>query len=595
MDMRRGSLGAAGAKAAAALAFAAAFLVMTKLVPRWGVWYAPTSYYREQTDALMRGELALERTPTAIRAELAWNGGGVQQCQGLGVPAWRLPFEALARLLGQPAFPDRLALGAALALLLFLTLGALEPLSPARAAAALLLAAPPALVTLCRFYFDIHEEASAYGCLYAAALLAGALFFERRPTAPRYLLLSLLAGLAGFVRPTILAYGGATLLLTALSARRRLTPRVLAAGGALFGLGLALLYWTNAVRFGSGLEFGHRINFTGFPNWRYDRFPNPYDRETLPRAAEELFAWLFRVGSKSPTTRVRKDILTMFDWTYLPVLAAAFGGLAAGPRRSGAGGAESPARQARVCAAWSLLALASLFPFYLRLPWMNSRYLLDFAPAFAAAAVSLLLLAEARSGTGARATRLQWALACAALAWGGWEVAHARYKPRRESPVAIDFQEMSRQPRSFPPAPALPARYDGPADAARSGIPYNGADWTDDGRLSAVVVLFVEDPELLRVTVRPWPGAPAPDYSRLRAKVGVETLEPAGVEAAGASRVVTFKGPERAGYRRGVQSVFLAYIDDDHPKEPLSPLRLERVEWRAPAREGYARAARASR
>ena len=90
-----------------AFAFAAVLLYATGLVPQWGLWYGPSPYYREQTEALLRGSLALHSTATAMTSDLAWHNGGVQQVWGLGVPVWRLPFELLAKLAGQRAFPDR--------------------------------------------------------------------------------------------------------------------------------------------------------------------------------------------------------------------------------------------------------------------------------------------------------------------------------------------------------------------------------------------------------------------------------------------------------------------------------------------------------
>ena len=48
-------------------------------------------------------------TPADLGYDMAWVKGGVQQVWGLGVPTWRLPYEALAKLFGYDAFPDRLA------------------------------------------------------------------------------------------------------------------------------------------------------------------------------------------------------------------------------------------------------------------------------------------------------------------------------------------------------------------------------------------------------------------------------------------------------------------------------------------------------
>ena len=65
------------------------------------------------------GSFALDNDPRTLGYDMAWAEGGVQQVWGLGVPSWRLPFELIAKLFGYDAFPDRLALAAALAALVY--------------------------------------------------------------------------------------------------------------------------------------------------------------------------------------------------------------------------------------------------------------------------------------------------------------------------------------------------------------------------------------------------------------------------------------------------------------------------------------------
>jgi hypothetical protein len=92
-------------------------LVLTAgLIPQWGRWHSCSIHHRGQVEALLRGELALSRELSALAHDLTWSEGGVHQVWGLGVPLWRLPFEAAARLLGREGFPDMLALAAALGL-----------------------------------------------------------------------------------------------------------------------------------------------------------------------------------------------------------------------------------------------------------------------------------------------------------------------------------------------------------------------------------------------------------------------------------------------------------------------------------------------
>ena len=92
---------------------------------RSGRWYFESIHHRRQVDGLLGGSLALRGDLSALTHDLCWSQGGVHQVWGLGIPAWRLPFDAVARGLGAGAFPDMVALAIALGLTAWVVLRAL--------------------------------------------------------------------------------------------------------------------------------------------------------------------------------------------------------------------------------------------------------------------------------------------------------------------------------------------------------------------------------------------------------------------------------------------------------------------------------------
>lgn len=392
--------------------------------------YARHPGYRAQVDALLDGRLALTRSPDGLRHDLAWTPRGVQQVWGLGVPLWQLPLEALGRVAGLSPFPDRVALAAWLAVMLFVMIRAFRPRGasvpgpddprrgPGRPraidarilqlGAILITALLPGLVTVLRGRSEVYEEAAIYAYGAALILLGGLIALHRTPTTARYLLLVGCAGLTGLIRPTVWFYGLATALIASailVALRGRRAAPAIALGLALFVAGGGVLYATNACRFGRGTEFGHRLNIHSLPgNIVATRFSYPFERVGTIEAAKELFASLFdrpEQRSKrgfyqdglhawqSPQPRWREYYFTTFSWPYVPAILAGLvlGGLAW--RRRG-----DPL--ARILAAWAVLGAAPLCVFYLRSPSVSSRYQLDLAPAIAALLVITWLACAAR-------------------------------------------------------------------------------------------------------------------------------------------------------------------------------------------------------
>ena len=118
-----------------AVVYGLGIIVAQGLVARGGSWYSENGHHRRQVARLFSGSLALSSDVSVLTHDLCWSQDGVQQVWGLGVPIWRMPFEALARIVGAGGFPDMLALALALALAAWVVLWvlfevlSLEPLN----------------------------------------------------------------------------------------------------------------------------------------------------------------------------------------------------------------------------------------------------------------------------------------------------------------------------------------------------------------------------------------------------------------------------------------------------------------------------------
>ena len=375
--------------AAIAIALAFALLFATRQI-ELGHWYANQYVYRAQVDALLAGRLALSHAPEGLYHDLAWTpGGGVQQVWGLGVPILQAPFEIMGRVIGVTPFPDRIAMVAFIALAFFVLLRAFPGW---RGVGALLVTGLlPPIITMLRGRCQVYEDAALYAFLAALILLGGLVIFVRAPTRWRYLLLLAAAGATGLIRPTVWFYGLGTAIAATVIWWRAGGRRTIAAGALLFLLGGGALYATNAIRFGKGTEFGHRLNVESLPgNLTATRFSFPFERVGAVEATAELVGSLFDQPETSKrgfyqkrlhrgvsaVPRWREYYFTTYAWPYVPLLVAGLVlGVLAVRRRD---------RLGAVLLGWALVGAAPLFVFYLHSPSVSSRYQLDFAPAFAA-------------------------------------------------------------------------------------------------------------------------------------------------------------------------------------------------------------------
>lgn len=596
----------------------AVFCALTGVIPRWGDWYSGDLNYRKQTDAFLNGAVSLSDDPASLQWDWVWWDGRCQQVWGLGVPLWRFLFEAESQLMTGSPFPDRLAFVSAVLAVSYLVQiafpirtwrgeivdGVLRRPSGVLALLILVLSAP--FLTLCRTRFWVYEEAQAYAYLTGIALLSLTVMSVRRPSAARFAAVAVVGGVAAFVRPTLIFYGAGSLAVTLLYAKARgVHATRLLVPVALFIAGLVALGASNADRFGSPLEFGHRLNLNGIDRMRFaTRFGHPYSDELILSATQELFGALFLAGDsfngddwyahsifpgQSDTTRWREMYFTTYGIATLVMLIAVWTWGVAWLLRSGIGscfGANAPLQIKLLL--WSLTPIVLLVLFYLRFPFLASRYLIDFAPAFAACLLALALALN-------HALRLRRVrpLASGALVIAGglvfWNIeviSSAVYMdalrfPRQD---AVNRSEIERQTDSggeFVPAPIPVEYYMGMNADGR--IPLNGSGWSaTTGQANHTVAFFVEDPDWIEIVLGGDAEALDEASAVVRGRVGLQELGLAGEEVTQDSRVLRYCWPEGSTTPRGVQVLVLGMATSDQLGEATSPYLIRQVRWRDP-------------
>jgi len=492
----------------------------------------------------------------------------------------------------------------------------------------LLLVFPP-FVNLLRTSLGVNEEVLAYVYIYGISLMAGLVGLIRHPSWLKYWCVCLLSGLGGLVRPTLVFYGIITVALAAIwvifSSRlcfdpiQTQAPIPLKPGsrsisrfiswrlwvGLLgFAAGGLILFYTNQVRFGNGFEFGHKLNIvSGFPGVIYaTRFDHPFKHEPSGSAARELFGALFSVkelngydayrplffSGQSETVRWRVFYFLTFDWSYAGLVLA---GWVLGiwlivrllrnqstdvEQREGNG----MSKECIGMALWSLGSAALLATFYLRMPCLSSRYMMDFAPAFAGAiGVFWLKLSTASLQRGWMRQMRNWFFFIILIGWGGAEIAQGHSDNGLHSAT---WKEVVTKMEPLAGKLNLPdSAYVEGFDFKQTGIPENGRGWENTtNTVAPAVVLFIKDPEYLELEVSVAGGKPLANPPFIRAKVGLELLKEERCERMPHSWLLRFSRPMRAQYQHGIQPLFLAFGPQEELANRRTSYRLLYVSWR---------------
>lgn len=575
----------------------------TGFIPGWGRWYSRPAYadskwaptFRAQTDAFFHGRIALDSSPYGLRNDLVWDKGGVQQVWGLGVPAFRFIFEAMARATGFASFPDRIAFLIAYAACAFFVariftgrtrktysgtnrstglavlLGALTSL--------LLVLAPP-FVTLLRTTFNVYEEVAAYSYLYSIFLFALFLRVGRRPSLGNVAFLAFWAGIGPIIRPTLVFYGAMVLGLMGMlvwrnPARWRLLVSMIIIYG-LCGIGLCFLNWW---RFGSPVEFGHRLNICYKDHNVFQlKFGCPWEKEPIASAAIDEFGSLFFVEhlngddyyqpgcvfGQSPTYHWHQMYFSTFDWLYLVIWVTSVGFWFVSWRWIRTAWNEGPSERPFLLAVpWSVLSCLCLFALYLWSPAMSSRYTVDFLPAVMVGIVALLWNWQALPPRKLRPVVAVAAICVVTVAFLSFEISHAEFAPGHKGPTAVSGGQGTEPPLSQRQFTNSLHRYELGDDDQFQDIPCNGTYWVStNGVVRASVTLFVNDPECAKLSLFSLSGAPLTktDLDPIRAKIGLEYLSIREIDISSNKATMIFNGPKAARYRKGLQICFLGFI-----------------------------------
>jgi len=589
------------------------FLWFCKVVPKWGWWYSEDFVYQKQVERLLEGHLSLSASPAGMALNYAWGPAGVQQVWGLGVPVWRLPFEWAGKKACLQHFPDRLSFVFFMLISFYGIFQLGEYFSKSKviippigiSGVGFVFCLSPPFLALCLTRFTVYEEVAAYGFLFCCLLLS---FTIQAISVSRCQLIvcltaCFLAGMVGFIRPTLLAYGLASVIILCFFVKRKKGRRqqliTISGIGILFAIGVSLLFYTNFIRFGAPLEFGHSLNINGAAENVYaSRFDYPFRSEPVFSSLRELGGALFfkplisivsnDFGSnffwgQSSTFRWRNFYFSTYDLSFFIMTFLAWGWLISKLVRQ----LMHRERTGKIdlldiVAAWSLLSGVFLAFFYMRFPFISSRYLLDFAPSLSAAVFVFWCLffrwVKKISGKGVLSSSVT---ILALVIWWGCEVNAINSGSGHN---AIDYSEAQkrrqRQESLKNSEIHLPDFYTADYNFQNSGIPLNGNGWEKTGDTMSSVCLFVENPQnlILELSFKDAEFFRYTDYDCIQAKIGLDSLKRRSIKQTENGAKIVFETPARQ-YQRGIQLVFIGMIPPNEMKEGKSDFRLQRVDW----------------
>jgi hypothetical protein len=622
-----------------ALLYAASVLFFCGLVPDWGQWYSSSSYHREQSKALLHGRFAISNNPRDLSTDLCWSGGGVQQVWGLGISLWRLPFDALSELLGEPAFPDRLGLGLFMALgayvvfVTWLDLGdksqkASTSKSPNRWAgygAVILCLVFAPLINLLRSKMDHYYEVMAYLAFFGILLMCGTVSLARNPTWKKFWGLSTLSGFGGLIRPTLVFYAFATvgigvLIMFHYEREQRkfnlldyswtIVSRKLLTAAVLFSLGGIILFASNYLRFGNGFEFGHKLNVSQMlPSIYATRFDYPFKHLPLIESGRELFGALFQIdqfngidfyksgifSGQSSTIRARKFNYTTYDLSYAAVLFVSWlVGIRAAlkwlwsSRRLPRETKNTPESLSTpwVLIVWSILSSLPLIGFYMKTHAIGDRYMWDFVPAFSAALIGLWLFVFDTVVVKAPSRKSrQMMLLCLSLILASWQAYEIISAKQGWGPShSVTLEELAWQSPKRPLV-SSPNEYRTRKSLDALGIPFNGLGWETNGIVRCCGIFYVDSPRFLELELTLSQGYTTEDapLNEMKAKIGLEKLNQLSIHHTNDSWIVEFSGPKQERYQKGLQPAFVAFVPSVNLGKFVqtpSPWILKRIAWR---------------
>jgi len=366
-----------------------------------------------------------------------------------------------------------------------------------------------------------------------------------------------------------------------------------------------LLWLTNLARFGNGFEFGHSLNLENYHGAMYaTRFDHPFQDEPIARASSELFGALFLpkklnaqeyhatgifVGQSS-TPRWREFSFETYNLGYLLIAIAGWAIAARALARNDRTElwSSTPDMKAVTCdviyarlsvilGIWSVITFAMLTMLYLRVPWMTSRYTVDFGAALAISVIVVVLQVFRRLDTAKSFYAFVALLVCLWLG-DNFSKASTRYGvPTSVAYEGIGDKHWSTGAEQRKTMNSGSAVLGGPL----SGIPFDREGWNqDDGSLRSLFIVFVNNPEFLELELEAAPDRP--QFSSLedfRAKIGIESLPLESVVRTESGWTVRFRGPRQRIFQNGLNSAFVATVSKQFLTNLVTPWILKSVRW----------------
>jgi len=554
-------------------------------------FYSPSPYHRMQADALLSGHLWLADSIDAVDLGLVWHDGRVQHVWGLGVGLWLMPFETLWRLGRGHAFPDRIALGIAFALLAFYALRTgFELIKQGQKVTGLgfiwLVLLFPPLWTLTRATTSIFEQTVLYAVILSLGILVALVRVALFGRTLDYALCFVLSSCAIWFRPTHFIYGlMAVALCSLLLMVQRKGWKLLALGNGWFLVSAGLLALTNYERFGSATEFGHHLTVTTGNMVYMTRFGNSFKSATVYEAGKELVGLLFFEPNgdnanmfgenicrgQAPAVRWRRLDTTVFDISYAVMALISVAGIGAvtGKRINILQRfKEMPeTRLPIVLLAWAFASFLGLALFYLYYPAIASRYLFDFAPAILGFVTVVWFFISRRFPIVGLLLLAGWIL---------FEIGSAKVPAHLPSSA-------ERHEKILRKAILVGANYSAENPPSVSGISWNGNGWDAESTFAEnVVVLAVSKPVFveLQVAKRRSDNGQTPRTDSYRAMIDGVMLPLRKIIPGEEKLTVIFDVPKAIQDQAKNEVLFLCFSDGYDEIDRHSERYLYSVKWR---------------
>ena len=249
------------------------------LLPDPSKTYSSFLPHHLQINAILNGHLLLSQHPFGYLRDFQFTDRGMMQGYGIGISLLTIPFECLARVFGSSPFPDRWVLLFYFTLMIIvlnfslrLVLGTLGVAVYSwvglllRWYITIYILFCPGIGRLVQVHFWYFEYTIFYGVIFSAMLLSLFWICIQRPGKAIFLVLSLFAGFAWLIRPTLISYGLITFIIASIYIYQETRSiRLIIIGCACCSLGIFIDLWLNYLRSGSIWELGYSTSLTAAP------------------------------------------------------------------------------------------------------------------------------------------------------------------------------------------------------------------------------------------------------------------------------------------------------------------------------------------